>query len=89
MIMGNDWREFEHFRIRSASGMNWEVHAASCCAGYQVQAWHDDDEDEDMPVPRFFYSKRNGDVHHQDIEWFNPGFYNAIHDPTTVFWSLE
>lgn len=89
MIMGNDWREFLHFRIQSASGMNWEVHAAECCEGYLVQAWHEDDEDEDMPVPRFFYSKRNGDVYHQDIESFNPGFYQAIHDRDTIFWNLE
>ena len=88
MIMGNDWRDYLDFQVVSPSGMNWEIHGVEGMTGYLVYVWNDDDVDQDMPVPKYYYSKRNGDVYHQDIECFCPGFYEAIRDIETVFYTL-
>ena len=86
MILGNDWREGLHFRI-THKGMNWEVQTAG--AGYLLYTWHDDDEDEDMPVPKFYYSLRNGDVDDQDVEGFVPGFREAVWSDDAVYYLMD
>lgn len=42
-----------------------------------------------MPVPKFYESRRNGDKHSQDLEWFSPGFYNAIHSSESEIYIVE
>ena len=87
MRLGNEWRDFQDFCVQH-KGMNWEVHSSEGCTGYQVWAWHDDDEDPDDVVPKYYYSLRNGDRERPDVESFNPGFYEAVHSDDAVFYSL-
>ena len=87
MILGNDWRTFENFSLQSVHGVIWEVYSHENV--YLVYRYHVDDKDEDMPVPKVYYSKRNGDVHHQDLEWYSEGFYDAIHDGKSVFTIID
>lgn len=88
MIMGNDWRNYADFDMK-LNGQNWQVQSQTHegLAGYLVYVWHDDDESEDDPVPKYYYSLGNGDVHDQDIQNFCPGFSEALEDPETIFWS--
>lgn len=88
MIMGNDWRNYNDFDME-LNGQHWQVQGVENMSGYLVYVWHDDDESEDDPVPKFYYSLRNGDVEHQDIQNFCPGFSKALDDPETVFWSHD
>lgn len=89
MIMGNDWRNYSDFDME-LNGQHWQVQSQYPKAnGYLVYVWHDEDEAKDDPVPKFYYSLRNGDVYHQDIEQFCPGFYNALIDRDTVFWGHD
>lgn len=92
MILGNDWREFDHIRIKNAMGQYWELeYAGGGLSGTLVWTWNEDDDLEDLgePVPRYYSSRRNGDVHNQDVEQFCPGFVEALMDRDTIIWIMD
>ncbi len=88
MKLGNDWRTFENFSIEY-QGWNYVVRSAEGSEGYLVWVWHDDDTDEDMPTPKYYHSKRNGDIEHQDIEYYCKGFAEAVASEDAVFFIGE
>lgn len=87
MILGNEWRQFTDF-IVSHNNKNFEV--LSHENGYLVSTWYDDDDLEELgePVPKLYYSLRNGTTEYQSIEGFCEGFAEAVWSDDAVFYVL-
>ena len=77
MKLGTDWRDLGNIKVVLNNKYWYIIYVPG---GYLVSAGdytHDEDYHSD-PIPKFFYSLRNGCIEHQDVEYFNRGLYKAL-----------